>query len=108
MQILPLNGSKPNYLKRQRDMIKTELFNTHQFVKDLKAAGMDEKQAEVLAENQLAMLDTHIATKADVLDLKRDIAEFKAESKKDTEWMKRLLLGIGIAVGFAAVKYVFS
>lgn len=89
-------------------MIKTELFNTHQFVKDLKAAGMDEKQAEVLADNQLAMLETHIATKADILDLKSDIAEFKAESKKDTEWMKRLLLGIGLAIGFAAIKYVFS
>ncbi len=89
-------------------MVKVELFNTHQFVKDLKAAGMDEKQAEVLAEHQLVMLETHIATKADILDLKKDIAEFKAESKKDMEWIKKLLLGVGLTVSIAAIKYLFS
>lgn len=88
-------------------MMKTELFNTHQFVKELKAAGMDEKQAEVLADHQLAMLETHIATKADILDLKKDIAEFKAESKKDMEWSKKILLGVGITVSIAAIKYLF-
>ena len=34
-------------------MQKTELFNTHTFIKELVNAGMDEKQAEVLAEHQL-------------------------------------------------------
>ena len=57
-------------------------------MKDLTAAGMEEKQAEVLADHQLAMLETHIATKADVLDLKSDIAQFKTELKKDMEWSK--------------------
>ena len=76
-------------------------------MKDLTAAGMEEKQAEVLADHQLAMLETHIATKADVLDLKSDIAQFKTELKKDMEWSKKALLGVGVTVSIAAVKYLF-
>jgi UDP-N-acetylenolpyruvoylglucosamine reductase len=55
-------------------MPKTELFKTHSFIKELTNAGMDEKQAEVSAEHQLSMLETQIATKANLVDVKEHVS----------------------------------
>jgi len=47
-------------------------FDSHKFVKRLKDNGFTEQQAEVLAEEQVAMLDrnlVHLATKSDLKDL---------------------------------------
>lgn len=84
-------------------MQKTELFNTHQFVKDLTKAGMNEKQAEILADHQLAMLETHIATKADIVNLEGGVTEVKA----DIKWIKALTMATAIPVIVATMKYIF-
>lgn len=83
-------------------MIKTELFNTHQFVKDLKAAGMDEKQAEVLAENQLHILETQLATRADIYNMK---VELETKIEKGTS---RILAVVGVGFAFLGLLVAFG
>lgn len=58
---------------------KTELFDTHAFVKSLKEVGMKEEQAEVLAHTHLTVLDTHIATKADMVELDKKLTTINSE-----------------------------
>ena len=48
-------------------------FDTHSFVKRLTAAGMPEPQAEVLAEEQARLIETQLATKADLELLKHEL-----------------------------------
>ena len=59
-------------------------FDTHAFIKRLTAAGMPEPQAEILAEEQARLVEDRLATKADVGDVRRDIAEAKVDLLK---WM---------------------
>ena len=63
-------------------------FDTHRFVKHLTATGFTEQQAEALAEEQAAVLNGNLATKA-------DIAQAKYETIKWT---------IGIVLGVAAAQ----
>ena len=64
------------------------LFNTHAFVKRLTAAGMPEIQAEILADENVRLIDERLATKADLANhatkadiglLKTDIETLKAD-----------------------------
>ncbi len=48
-------------------------FDTHAFIKRLTAAGMPETQAEVLAEEQARLIETQLATKADLELLKHEL-----------------------------------
>ncbi|MEZ8704541.1 CCDC90 family protein [Vibrio cyclitrophicus] len=89
-------------------MQKVELFNTHTFVKELVESGMKEETAEVLAENQLAMLETQIVTKADMYDVKSHVSHELSSIRKDLDWIKKLMLGIGVTVLIASLKYIFS
>ena len=78
-------------------------FDTHRFVKNLTACGFTERQAEVLAEEQVNLLESNLATKADIEDLrlstKADIAAVKADLLK---WM----IGAMIAQGGLIVALV--
>ena len=47
----------------------TIVFDAHAFVKELAAAGMPEKQAEVLARAQATLIDEQLATKQDLKEL---------------------------------------
>ncbi len=53
-------------------------FDTHRFVKHLTESGFTEKQAETLAEEQVSLLNTNLATKADIETVKFDIETVKA------------------------------
>ena len=48
-------------------------FDTHDFVKRLTGAGMPEAQAEILAREQARMVQERLATKQDIMELKREI-----------------------------------
>ncbi len=45
-------------------------FDTHRFVRNLVASGFTEKQAEALADEQINLLNSNLATKADIETLR--------------------------------------
>jgi hypothetical protein len=49
--------------------VSVAIFNTYAFVKRLTAAGMPEAQAEVLADEQMRLIDDRLATKDDLANL---------------------------------------
>lgn len=67
-------------------------FDTHRFVKNLTACGFTERQAEVLAEEQVSLLESNLANKADIAAVKADIAAVKADLLK---WMIGALIAQG-------------
>jgi len=68
-------------------------FDTHAFVKRLTGAGMPETQAEVLAEEQVRLINERLATKRDIAELKRDLMELKTELKRDLKELETRLEG---------------
>jgi hypothetical protein len=68
------------------------VFDTHAFVKRLTAAGMPEAQAEVLADEQVRLIDDRLATKEDIAKLQAattvDIAKLQAATKTDLREME--------------------
>ena len=78
-------------------------FDTHRFVKNLTANGFTEKQAEVLAEEQVPLLNSTLATKADIqavhAGLQADIQTAKVDLLKWT-------LGAIIAQGGLVVALI--
>jgi len=76
-------------------------FDTHEFVKRLRDSGFTETQAEALSVAQKEFLsqalDSHLATRTDITDLRRDIAEMKYDLLK---WVVGIALAqIGLLVG---------
>ncbi|OGS76998.1 MAG: hypothetical protein A2Z94_02875 [Gallionellales bacterium GWA2_55_18] len=71
--------------------MSTAIFDTHAYIKKMKAVGFTEEQAEVQAETVADLINERLVTKAD-LDLR--IAELKTELVK---WM------LGIAAGQIAL-----
>ncbi len=74
-------------------------FDTHKFVKHLTENGFTEQQAEALADEQVNLLNTNLATKADIEKLrlatkadieavKRDIEALRQETKTDIEKLR--------------------
>ena len=67
-------------------------FDTHRFVKRLTENGFTEKQAETLADEQIALLNANLATKADIAEVKAGIETVKADLLK---WMFGALIAQG-------------
>ena len=71
-------------------------FDTHQFVKHLTASGFTEEQAEALATEQVDLLNSNLATKADIEALwqatKADIETLRQETRANIEALKSDLL----------------
>ncbi len=63
-------------------MTEAIAFDTHRFVKRLTESGFTEKQAETLAEEHVALLNSNLATKGDIessrQETKADIAKVEA------------------------------
>ena len=51
-------------------------FDTHRYVKRLMECGFTDKQAETLADGQIALLNANLATKADLAVLKADLIKW--------------------------------
>jgi hypothetical protein len=98
----PAPFASPSRLEAIRRIVREKLdrplnypvFDTHAFVKRLTAAGMPEAQAEVLADEQVRLIDDRLATKEDIAKLQaatkegiarvhEDIAKLQAATKED-------------------------
>ena len=66
-------------------MAETTPFDTHRFVKNLTANGFTEAQAEVLAEEQVHLLNSNLVTKADLEKLRGDLEVKLGTLKGDLE-----------------------
>jgi len=75
------------------------LFDTHAYVKRLRAAGFTEAQAEVQAEGLAKLIDNNLATKGDLERLDRDIAV----KLKELEHRLTIRLGAMLAVAVGVV-----
>jgi len=65
------------------------IFDTHAYVKELKAVGFTEEQAEVLSSRQARALEESLATKKDIELLRRDVKELEFSLRRDISEMKR-------------------
>ncbi|MCY4210492.1 MAG: DUF1640 domain-containing protein, partial [Gammaproteobacteria bacterium] len=70
-------------------------FDTHRFVKRLTQTGFTETQAEALADEQVRLLNTNLATKENLLHLEGRLREEVAGVKADVlvlKWMVGLVI----------------
>ncbi|MYB13641.1 MAG: DUF1640 domain-containing protein [Rhodospirillaceae bacterium] len=71
-------------------------FDTHRFVKRLTDCGFTEQQAETLADEQIALLNGNLATKADIEALRQETKAAIEASKSDLmKWLVGLLIAQG-------------
>ena len=64
-------------------------FDTHRFVKRLTENGFTEQQAEVLADEQVQLLNTNLATQADIAAIHQDIDALRQETKASIAEVQR-------------------
>ena len=64
-------------------------FDTHRYVKRLTECGFTEKQAETLADGQVALLNQNLATKADVAKIGADVEAHRQETNAGIEALRQ-------------------
>jgi hypothetical protein len=78
----------------------TITFDTHKFVKDLESAGVPPLQAEAFVRAQQEILsqalDSTLATKSDMSDIKIELARMDAKVDK-LSWMMGILIALAVA-----------
>lgn len=67
-------------------------FDTHRYVKRLTDCGFTEQQAETLADEQIALLNGNLATKADIARVEAGIEALRQETRATIEAVKSDLL----------------
>jgi len=67
-------------------------FDTHRFVKHLTENGFTEQQAEVLADEQVHLLNSNLATQADIAGVQREIEALRQETKASIAEVKADLI----------------
>ena len=64
-------------------------FDTHRFVKRLTESGFTEKQAETLADEHVALLNSNLATKVDVAEIRAGMEALRQETKAGIEALRQ-------------------
>ncbi len=89
-------------------------FDTLQYVKTLEASGVPEKQAEAMAKAQQEVLseclNTTLATKQDIGDLKNDLGSINVRVEKiesEIKWVQWTLGFVAAGVGSLVLKTFF-
>jgi uncharacterized protein involved in exopolysaccharide biosynthesis len=92
----------------------TAIFDTLKASRDLKAAGVDARQAEAIVTTMAGAFDDAAATKANLAevkaDLKAEIAAVKADLKAEIAAFKADLMQeiAGLKADFKIFKFVFA
>ncbi len=85
-----------------------QVFDTHAYVKKLKAVGFTEEQAEVQTEVVSVLIDEQLATKQDLKTLeagmKQDMKELEIRLKHDLTVRLGAMMAASMAVIAAIVK----
>ena len=77
-------------------MAEAIAFDTHRFVKHLTQKGFTQEQAEALAEEQVNLLNSNLATKADLAALRADLELSLSHLKVELlKWMFGALVAQG-------------
>ena len=85
-------------------MPDTITFDTLAYAKKLKSVGFTEDQAEVQAEALVQIIDERLATKQDILSLRRDMKEMELRLKHDLTLRLGAMLTATVAIFAALVK----
>lgn len=85
-------------------MTHTLTFDTLAYSKKLIAAGFTQQQAEVQAEALSEIIDERIATKQDILDLKRDMKEMELRLMNSLTIRLGAMIAASIAITATLVK----
>ena len=89
-------------------MTEAIAFDTHRFVKRLTESGFTEKQAETLAEEHVALLNTNLATKADIARIEAGMDALRQETKADIESLRQETRAAIEAVKVDLLKWLFG
>ena len=73
----------------------TAVFDTLKASQNLKAAGVDERQAEAIVTTMAEAFDDTVATKADISEVRAEIRTSIADLKTD---MFKVAMGVAIAI----------
>lgn len=84
-------------------MAEAVAFDTHRFIKHLTQEGFTLGQAEALAEEQVNLINSNLATKADIAEITENIAGIEAALKADIARFEATLKADIIAIE-AALK----
>jgi hypothetical protein len=79
--------------------MSTITFDTHSFVKKLKAVGFSEEQAEVFASEQARLIEDNLATKKDLVELENNLQR----DLRELEYRIIIKLGALMAASIAVV-----
>jgi len=81
----------------------TITFDTHEFIRTLKAAGVPESQAEAFSEAfKDAQGEAEIATKLDIDDVRRDIDDLRRDmDARFIQSEQRLVIKLGTLIALA-------
>ena len=75
-----------------RPMSEAIAFDSHRFVKRLTENGFTEAQAEVLADEQITLLNANLATRQNIADVQKEMTDIRKEIvdiRKDIEVLRQ-------------------
>lgn len=67
-----------NFSRQENNLI----FDTHQIIKNFIESGFTEQQAEAITNQQKSIIESNLANKKDIAEVKREIVEVKKEIKQ--------------------------
>ena len=87
----------------------TAVFDTLKAFSKLEAAGMETSQAKAVVDTLTEAFDDNVATKADIAEVKTEIANLKAEVFRALWIQGAGIVGIQLAIAgllFAAIRFL--
>ncbi len=83
-------------------------FDTHRYVQNLVASGFTEKQAEALAYEQVNLLNSNLATKADIESIRAEVEALRLSTESKIEALRLSTEGKVESAKFEMVKWMIG